>query len=112
MSNPDGHLVRKAFLTKYGYAPDLTYEEILCEFQKRYDYAQSLRLTPGGLHRVMRVIEGMPEPAGKKEVSLERESRKQQMEQLTAESGYGAAELDQLVEVYVSRLEADWIRKI
>jgi hypothetical protein len=111
MSNPDGHIVRKAFLTKYGYAPDLTYEEILCEFEKRYDQAQSLRLTTGGLHRMMRVIEGMPEAPGKEEVALEREARKHQMKQLSAESGYGAAELEQLVEVYASRLEAEWIRK-
>jgi hypothetical protein len=112
MSIQDGHLVRKAFLTKYGYTPDLSYAEILCEFQKRYDYAQALRLTKGGLHRVMLVIEGIPESAAKEEVSLERKTRKQQMERLTAESSYGAAELEQLVEVYASRLEAEWIRKI
>jgi len=41
MSIPDGQLIRKAFLTKYGYAPDLTYEEILCEFRK------ALRSRPG-----------------------------------------------------------------
>ena len=45
MSTPDGHLIRKAFLTKYGYSPDLTYQEILCEFQRRYDHAQELRLS-------------------------------------------------------------------
>ena len=43
MSTPDSHLVRKAFLTKYGYPPDLTYSEILCEFHRRYDHAQALR---------------------------------------------------------------------
>jgi hypothetical protein len=112
MSILDGHLVRKAFLTKYGYPPDLTYEEILSEFQKRYDHAQALRLTKGGLHQVMLVIEGMSESSDQEEVSQERETRKQQMEQLIAESGYGAAELDQLVEVYASRLEAQWIQKI
>jgi hypothetical protein len=110
MSIPDGHFVRKAFLTKYGYPPDLTYQEILSEFQERYDHAQALRLTKGGLHRVMLVIEGMPENSGQEEVALERETRQQQMERLTVESGYGAAELEQLVEVYASRLEAEWIR--
>jgi hypothetical protein len=112
MSIPDGHLVRKAFLTKYGYAPDLTYEEILCEFQNRYDHAQALRLTNHGIHRVMLVIEGIPESSAKEAVSLERETRKYQLERLSAESGYGNAELDQLVEVYASQLEAQWIRKI
>ena len=46
MSVPDGHLIRTAFLTKYGYSPDLTYDEILCEFQKRYDQAQGKRKLP------------------------------------------------------------------
>jgi hypothetical protein len=112
MSIPDGHLVRKAFLTKYGYPPDLTYEEILCEFQKRYDHAQALRLTNGGVHRVMLVIEGIAENSAKGEASLEREVRKLKLERLTAESGYGATELDQLVEGYAARLEAEWIQKI
>ena len=84
MSIPDGQLIRKAFLTKYGYSPDLTYEEILCEFQKRYDHAQALRLTNGGLHRVMLVIEGMAESSAKEEASLEREVRKLKIERLTA----------------------------
>ena len=50
MSTPDGLLVRKAFLTKYGYSPDLTYEEIVREFQRRYDHAQSRRLQNAGPH--------------------------------------------------------------
>jgi hypothetical protein len=112
MSIADGHLIRKAFLTKYGYAPDLTYEEILCEFQKRYDHAQALRLTNGGLHRVMLVIEGMAENSAKEEVSLERRIRKLKLERLTAESGYGATELDQLAEGYAARLEIEWIQRI
>jgi hypothetical protein len=112
MSIPDGHLIRKAFLTKYGYAPDLTYEEILCEFHKRYDHAQALRLTNGGLHRVMLVIEGMAESSAKEEASLEREVRKHKLERLTVESGYGINELDQLAEGFAARLEAQWIQKV
>lgn len=112
MSIPDGHLVRKAFLTQYGYAPDLTFEELVCEFQKRYDHAQALRLTQGGLRQVMLVIEGIPENSAREEILRERKTRKQRMEGLTAESGYGTAELNQLVEVYASRLEAEWIRKL
>jgi hypothetical protein len=111
MSIPDGHLVRKAFLTKYGYPPDLTYEELLCEFQKRYDHAQALRLTNGGVHRVMLVIEGMAESSAKEEASLEREARRLKLQGLTAESGYGVTELEQLVEGYAARLEAEWIQK-
>ena len=70
MSTPDGHLVRKAFLTKYGYSPDLTYDEILCEFQRRYDHAQALRQKNAGLHKIMLIIEGMAESAAKEEASL------------------------------------------
>jgi len=111
MSTPDGHLIRTAFLTKYGYSPDLTYDEILDEFQRRYDHAQALRLKNAGLHEIMRVIEGMAESAAKEEASLEREVRKLKIERLTENSGYGVTELDQLVEGFAARLEADWIQK-
>ena len=112
MSPPDGHLIRKAFLTKYGYSPDLTYDEILCEFQRRYDHAQALRQQNAGLHRIMLIIEGMAENAAKEEASLEREVRKLKIEHLTEESGYGATELDQLVEGYAARLEVEWIQRM
>jgi hypothetical protein len=110
MSTPDGHFVRKAFLTKYGYAPDLTYDEILRQFRKRYDHAQALRLTNGGLHRVMLVIEGMAESSATEEAALEREVRKLKIERLTKGTGYGITELEQMIEGYASRLEAEWIR--
>ena len=112
MSAPEGHLVRKAFLTKYGYSPNLSHDEILCEFLRRYDRAQALRQENAGLHRIMLVIEGMAENAAKEEASLEREVRKLKIERLTEESGYGATELDQLVEGYAARLEVEWIQKI
>jgi hypothetical protein len=112
MSIPDGHLVRKAFLTKYGYPPDLTYEEIVSEFQKRYDCAQALRLIEGGSHRGMLVIEGMDESFAKGAVSLEREARQRKMEGLSEGTGYGITELDQMVEGYASRLETVWIQKL
>jgi hypothetical protein len=112
MSTPDSHLVRKAFLTKYGYPPDLTYGEVLCEFHRRYDHAQALRHQKAGLHRIMLIIEGIAESAGKGEASQEREVRKLKIERLTENSEYGAMELDQLVEVFAARLEAEWIRKI
>jgi signal recognition particle GTPase len=111
MSSPDGHLVRKAFLTKYGYAPDLTYEEILCEFQRRYDHAQALRQENAGLHRTMLIIEGIAEGAAKEEASREREVRKLSIQRLTEGSGYGVTELEQLVEGFAERLEAEWIQK-
>jgi hypothetical protein len=112
MSIPDGLLIRKAFLTKYGYPPDLTYEEIVSEFQKRYDHAQALRLTNCGLHRSMLVIEGMAESSANEEASFERQVRKLKIARLTVESGYGITELDQLVEGFAGRLEAEWIQKI
>ena len=112
MSIPDGLLIRKAFLTKYGYAPDLTYEEIVSEFEKRYDRAQALRLTNCGLHRSMLVIEGMGESSANEEASFERQVRKLKIERLTVDSGYGITELDQLVEGFAARLEAEWIQKI
>ena len=111
MSSPDGHLVRKAFLTKYGYAPDLTYEEILCEFQRRYDQAQALHKENAGLHRIMLIIEGIAQSAAKQEARQEREVRKLKIERMTEGSGYGATELDQLVEGFAARLEVEWIQR-
>jgi hypothetical protein len=112
MSNPDGHLVRKAFLMKYGYSPDLTYDEILCEFEKRYDYAQALRLQNAGSHKIMLIIEGMAESSAKEEASQEREVRKRKIESLTEKSGYGATELDHLIEGFAERLEVQWIQRM
>jgi len=112
MSTPDGHLIRMAFLTKYGYSPDLTHEEIVCEFQRRYDHAQARRLENAGSHRIMLIIEGMSEESAKEDASLERELRKYKIECLTKESGYGVTELDQLVEGYAARLEVLWIQRI
>jgi hypothetical protein len=112
MTAPDGHLIRTAFLTKYGYSPDLTYDEILSEFRRRYDHAQALRLQNAGTHRVMLVIEGMAEDAAKEEASQERNVRRLKIERLNKESGYGATELDQLVEGYAERLEVEWIQRM
>jgi hypothetical protein len=112
MKTPDGHLIRKAFLTKYGYSPDLTYEEILCEFQQRYDLAQSMRLQNAGPHLVMLIIEGMPQGSAQEEASQEHDLRRLKIEGLTRESGYGVTELDQLVEGFAQRLETQWIQKI
>jgi hypothetical protein len=112
MSTPDGHVVREAFLTKYGYAPNLSYDEILREFERRYDRAQRLRLGNADSHRIMLVIEGIAESAATEEAWLEREVRKLKMEHLTKESGYGAMELDQLVEVFAERLEVEWIQRM
>ena len=112
MSTPDGHLIRNAFLTKYGYSPDLSYDEIVCEFHRRYDHAQARRLQNAGTRRIMLIIEGIAENAPKEEASLEREVRKLKIERLTENSGYGATELDQMVEGFAARLEAEWIQKI
>ena len=112
MSTPDGHLIRQAFLTKYGYSPDLTYDELLREFLSRYDQAQALRLQNAGSRKIMLIIEGMAENAANEEASQERAVRKRKIECLTKESGYGATELDQMVEGFASRLEVEWIQKI
>ena len=111
MSTPAGHLIRTAFLTKYGYSPDLTYSEILREFQKRYDHAQALRLQHAGSHRIMLIIEGMAEDSPKEEAPREREVRKRKIELLARASDYGVTEMDQLVEGFASRLEVEWIQK-
>ncbi len=110
MSTLDGHLIRKAFLTKYGYSPDLSYSEILCEFQRRYEHAQARRLENAGFHRIMLIIEGIPEGAAKEEASRERAVRQLKIRRLTQRSGYGITELEQLVEGFASRLEAEWIQ--
>jgi len=112
MNTPDGHLVRTAFLTKYGYSTDLTYPQILREFQKRYDYAQALRLQNAGAQTIMLVIEGMAETAAKEEASAEREVRRRQIERLSEASDYGLTELDQMIEVFAQRLEVEWIQSI
>lgn len=112
MSTPDGHLIRKAFLTKYGYSLDLTYDELLREFQGRYDHAQALRLLNAGSHKIMLIIEGIAESSAKEEASLEREVRKLKIERLTKESDYGVTELDQLIEGFAQRLEVEWIQRM
>ena len=58
------------------------------------------------------VIEGMAEDAAKEEASQERNVRRLKIERLNKESGYGATELDQLVEGYAERLEVEWIQRM
>ncbi len=111
MNTPNGHLIRKAFLTKYGYSPDLTYEAILREFQQRYDQAQVLRQENADSHRIMLIIEGMSQDSAQEEAARERHARKLKIERLTQESGLGILELDQLVEGFAERLEANWIQQ-
>ena len=85
---------------------------VLCEFHRRYDRAQTLRQENAGLHRIMLIIEGMAESTAKEEVAHEREVRKLRLRGLTEKSGYGVTELDQMVEGYAARLEAEWIQRI
>ena len=112
MTSPDGHLVRRAFLTKYGYSPDLTYDEILSEFHRRYDHAQLLRQENAGLHKIMLIIEGMAQNAAKEDASRERRVRKLKIAHLSEQNGYGATELDLLVEGFAARLEVEWIQRM
>ena len=60
----------------------------------------------------MLIIEGMAETSAKEAASLEREVRKSKIDRLTQESGYGAIEIDQLVEGFAQRLEVEWIQRI
>ena len=111
MGTPDAHLVRTAFLTKYGYSPDLTYDEILREFQRRYDRAQMLQYENVGVRRIMLVIEGMSENLAIEDAAHVQELRKLRLRRLAEKSGYGVTELEQMVEGYATRLEADWIQR-
>jgi hypothetical protein len=108
----DGNLIRMVFVIKYGYATDLTYDELVGEFQRRYDHAQILRRQEAGLLRLLHVIEGMPESASELEAANEREYRHARIRRLCEESSYGPAELVMLAEEFAARLEAEWIRSV
>jgi hypothetical protein len=71
-----------------------------------------LRLGNAGSHRIVLMIVGMAESAATEEASLEREIRKLKIERVTKESGYGATELGQLVDVFAERLEVEWIQRM
>ena len=60
-------------------------EEILREFQRRYDLAQELRQQHAGVHKMMLVIEGMDEGTANEAALGEREVRKFKMERLLAD---------------------------
>ena len=99
-------------MIKYGYSPDLSYDEICGEFRRRYDQAQLLQQQEAGFHRLLLLIEGMPEHTSEVEASGQRAQRNVLMQRLCEESSFGATELDILAEQYAARLEADWIRQV
>jgi len=109
MTKPIAHLGRAAFLIKYGYDPELVPEQISKEFARRYDYAGKLRRRNASLHRILMVIEGMPEDATEEDALWERVMRKHRLETLCANHGLSLLEGDLLAEEYVARLEVQWI---
>ena len=109
MTKPIAHLGRAAFLIKYGYDPDLVPEQITNEFAQRYDHAGNLRRRNASLHRILMVIEGMPEDATEEDAFWERVVRKHRLEILCANHGLSVLEGDMLAEEYIARLEAQWI---
>jgi hypothetical protein len=109
MTKPVAHLGRAAFLIKYGYDPGLVPEEISNEFAQRYDYAGKLRRRNASWHRILMVIEGMPDDATEEDAFWERVMRKHRLEILCASHGLSALEGDMLAEEYIARLEAQWI---
>jgi hypothetical protein len=108
----DANLIRKAFAIKYGYATDLTYDELVREFRLRYDHAQILRQQEAGLLFLLQVIEGMPEGVTEIAAVEERELRSLRIRRLSEESSYGPAELVLLAEELAARLEVEWIRSV
>ena len=109
MTKTIAHLGRAAFLIKYGYDPDLVPDQISKEFAQRYDYAGNLRRRIASFHRILMVIEGMPEDATEEDAFWERVMRKHRLEILCANHGLSVLEGDMLAEEYIARLEAQWI---
>jgi hypothetical protein len=103
------HLGRAAFLIKYGYDSDLAADQISKEFGRRYDRAGELRRRNASLHRILTVIEGMPEDSTEEDAFWERLMRKHQLEVLCTEHGLNVLEGDILAEEYTVRLETKWI---
>jgi hypothetical protein len=109
MTNPAPQLSRAAFLIKYGYDPDLAPEQISEQFRRRYDYAGELRRENASLHRILMVIEGMPEDATEEDAFWVRVIRKHELEILCTRHGVSLIEGDMLAEEYIARLEMLWI---
>jgi hypothetical protein len=103
-------LVQRAFQIKYGYPTEFSAEEILQEFQKRYDLALNMRQGPQSDHSWAKIIDGLSvleDP----ETETERERRQSAIKRLAVAAGYSPAELDLLAEEYLARLEVHWIQE-
>ena len=96
-------------MIKYGYSSDLGPEQISQEFRTRYDYAGELQRRNAGWHRILMVIEGMPEESTEEDAFWERVMRKHRLEILCREHGLSLIEGDMLAEEYIARLETRWI---
>jgi hypothetical protein len=109
MTYPVPHLGRAAFMIKYGYSADLGPEQISQEFRARYDYAGELQRRNASWHRILMVIEGMPEESTEEDAFWERVMRKHRLEILCRHHGLSLIEGDMLAEEYIARLETRWI---
>ncbi|MBV8640261.1 MAG: hypothetical protein JO070_02665 [Verrucomicrobia bacterium] len=104
-------LVKRAFQIKYGFAHDLSLDQIYQEFERRYNLALILRQSPGSDHSWTKIIEGVSSLEDPEEVKVERERRRSEIATLATAAGYSPVELDLLSEEYLARLEVRWIHE-
>jgi len=104
-------LVQRAFQIKYGFAHDLSIDQIYQEFERRYNLALTLRQRPGNDHSWTKIIEGVSSLEDPEEIKAERERRQSEIAKLAAAAGYSPVELDLLSEEYLARLEVRWIHE-
>ena len=102
-------LVKRAFQIKYGFARDLSIDQIYQEFERRYNLALSLRQRPGNDYSWTKIIEGVSSLEDPEKIKAERERRQSEIAKLAAAGGYSSVELDLLSEEYLARLEVRWI---
>jgi len=104
-------LVQRAFQIKYGYPTEFSAEEILQEFQKRYNLALNMRQGLESDHSWAKSIDGLSLLEDPGETETERERRQSAMKRLALAAGYSPVELDLLAEEYLARLEVHWIQE-
>ena len=102
-------LLKRAFQIKYGFAQDLSIDQIYQEFERRYNLALSLRQRRGNDYSWTKIIEGVSSLEDPEEIKAERERRQSEIAKLAAVAGYSPVELDLLSEGYLARLEVRWI---
>jgi hypothetical protein len=104
-------LVQRAFQIKYGFAHDLSIDQIYQEFERRYNLALTQRQGPGNDHLWTKIIEGVSSLEDPEEIKAERVRRQSEIARLAAGAGYSPVELDLLSEEYLARLEVRWMHE-